>query len=83
MEDSVRNIHNMLAKGRQQFWQAMTSLQNNRGINGASGSKRQQTGQKSHDEEFVDCLREYQKLGPTFLADMSFKDFCTIKHPEW
>jgi hypothetical protein len=83
MEDSVRNIRNMLAQGRQQLRQAMASLQNNAGINGASGSKRQQTGQKRHDEEFADCLREYQELGPTFHADMSFKDFCTVKHPEW
>jgi hypothetical protein len=36
---------------------------------------------KGHDEEFADCLREYQELGSTFHADMSFKDFCTIKHP--
>jgi hypothetical protein len=28
-------------------------------------------------------LREYQELSATFHADMSFKDFCTIKHPEW
>jgi hypothetical protein len=79
----VRNIRNMLAQGRQQLRQAMASLQNNAGINGASGSKRQQTGHKRHDEEFADCLREYQELGPAFHADMSFKDFCTIKHPEW
>ena len=79
----MRNIHNMLAKGRQQFWQAMTSLQNNTRINGASGSKRQQTGQKRHDEEFANCLGQYQELGTKFHADMSFKDFWTIKHPEW
>ena len=28
-------------------------------------------------------MREYQELGMEFHADMSFKDFCTIKHPEW
>jgi len=61
----------------------MAGLQNNVGINGASGSKRQQTRQKGHDKEFADCLREYEELGTTFHADMSFKDFCTVKHPEW
>ena len=79
----MRNIRNMLAQGRQQLRQAIASLQNNVGINGASGSKRQQTRHKRHDEEFVDCLREYQELGATFHADMSFKDFFTIKHIEW
>jgi hypothetical protein len=83
MEDNVRNIHNILAQGQQQLWQAMTSLQNNTGINGASGSKRQQIGHKGHDEEFANCLRQYQELGTEFHANMSFKDFCTIKHPEW
>jgi hypothetical protein len=45
--------------------------------------KRWNTGQKGHDEEFTDCLREYMVLSETFHAAMSFKDFCTIKHPEW
>jgi hypothetical protein len=70
MEDSVRNIRNILAQGRQQLKQVMASLQNNARINGAN-------------EEFTDCLREYQELGTAFHTDMSFKDFCTIKHPEW
>jgi hypothetical protein len=83
MEDNVRNIRNILAQGRQQLMQAMESLQNNAGINVASGSKRQQTGQKGHDEEFANYLREYWELGTTFHVDMSFKDFCTIKHPKW
>jgi hypothetical protein len=83
MEDNVRNIRNILAQGKQQLKQAMEILQNNAGINGANGSKRQQTEHKRHDEEFTDCLREYQELGLAFHADMSFKDFCTIKHLEW
>jgi hypothetical protein len=83
MEDSVSNIRNILAQGQQQLKQAMPFLQNNAGINGANGSKGQQTEQKRHDEEFTNCLREYQELGPGFHADMSFKDFCTIKHPKW
>jgi hypothetical protein len=70
MEDSVRNIRNMLAQGRQQLRQAMESLQKYTGINGAN-------------EEFANCLRQYQELGTEFHADMSFKDYCTIKHPEW
>jgi hypothetical protein len=48
----------------------MERLQNNARINGAN-------------EDFTDCLREYQELGPAFHKDMSFKDFFTIKHPEW
>ena len=48
----------------------MASLQNYTGINGAN-------------EEFANCLRQYQELGTEFHANMSFKDFCTIKHPEW
>ena len=28
-------------------------------------------------------MREYQELGATFHATISFKDFCTIKHPKW
>jgi hypothetical protein len=82
MEDTVRNIRNILAHGRQQLKQAMASLQNNAGINGVSGSKRQQTGQKGH-EEFADCSRRYQELGTEFHTDISFKHFCTIKHLQW
>jgi hypothetical protein len=82
MEDNVRNVRNVLAQGQQQLKHAMAILQNNAGINGANGSKKQQTKQKRHEEEFTNCLREYRELGSTFHADMSFKDFCTIKHPE-
>jgi hypothetical protein len=63
--------------------QAMESHQNNAGNNGASGSKRQQTRHKGQDEEFTNCLREYMVLSEAFHTTMSFKDFCTIKHPEW
>jgi hypothetical protein len=70
MEDSMRNIRNILAQGRQQLKQVMESLQNNARINGANA-------------KFTDCLRECQELGLAFHTDMSFKDFCTIKHPEW
>jgi hypothetical protein len=35
------------------------------------------------DEEFTDCLREYMALGEAFYTAMTFKEFCTIKHPEW
>jgi hypothetical protein len=62
--------------------QVIASLQNNARINRVSGSKRKQTGQKRHDEDFADFLREYQELGLAFHVEMSFKDFCTVKHPE-
>jgi hypothetical protein len=63
--------------------QAMASHQNIAGNNGASGSKRQQTRQKGHDEDFTDFLREYMVLSEAFHATMSFKYFFTIKHLEW
>jgi hypothetical protein len=50
---------------------------------GPTGSKRKQIGNKGHDEELANCLRQYQELGTKFHANMSFKDFYTIKHPEW
>ena len=62
---------------------AMSSHKNNAGNNGASGSKRQQIGHKGNDEEFTYYLREYMVLSEPFHATMSFKDFYTIKHPEW
>jgi hypothetical protein len=64
----------------------MENNQNNAGNNGAHGSKGQRTRnqrQQEQDEEFTDCLREYMVLGEAFHVAMSFKDFCTIKHPEW
>jgi hypothetical protein len=69
MEDNMRDIHRMLAQGRQQLRQDMASLQNSTQIKGAN-------------EEFANCLRQYQELGTEFHADMSFKDYCTIKHHE-
>jgi len=61
----------------------MASHQINAGNNGASGSKGQQTRQQDKDEEFTNCLREYMVLSEAFQTTMSFKYFCTIKHPEW
>jgi hypothetical protein len=39
--------------------------------------------QWAQDEEFTDCLREYMVFGEAFYTAMTFKEFCTIKHPEW
>jgi hypothetical protein len=35
------------------------------------------------DEEFTDCFREYIAFGEAFHKAMSFKEICTIKHPDW
>jgi hypothetical protein len=64
----------------------MENNKNNVGNNGSCGSKGKRTRnerQQEKDEEFTDCLSEYMVLSKEFHADMLFKDFCTIKHPEW
>jgi hypothetical protein len=57
MEDNMRDIRRMLAQGRQQLQQGMTSLQN-------------YTQFKGVNEEFANCLRQYQELGTKFHADI-------------
>jgi hypothetical protein len=39
--------------------------------------------QWAQDEEFTNCLREHMALGEAFYTAMTFKEFFTIKHPEW
>jgi hypothetical protein len=62
------------------IWKTIKTMQGTMELVVQRGNK---TRHKGQDEEFTDCLREYMALSEAFHTTMSFKDFCTIKHPEW
>ena len=66
---------------KSQVWKL--AMENNQNLTGLLSWYYNQNNADEDVDDVTICIREYMENSEAFHAATSFKEFCTIKHPEW